>query len=84
MASMIILDHDPNLRAVLRAALAADGHDVREATDGPSAMVMHNEQPANLILCGLLVPDHAALQDLRSWIRDLEPARRPRAAVGEP
>ncbi len=56
MATLVVADDDDALREVYSLALRAAGHDVREATDGGSAMEAIRLHKPSLLLLDLWMP----------------------------
>jgi DNA-binding NtrC family response regulator len=55
MARILVVDGDPQVRAILRAMLIEAGHDVAEATNGREALLAFRLRPADLVLLELLM-----------------------------
>ena len=69
---VLLADDDPNLRGIARKALIRDGHQVTEAGDGAEALRLARENPPDLIVLDLIMPELDGLEVL-SFIRS-EPA----------
>ncbi len=69
MAQILVVDDEPQLRALLRLILAREGHDVREAADGEGALQALEEAPADLVLCDLFMPERDGLETMRELAR---------------
>jgi two-component system OmpR family response regulator len=57
MSNILVVDDDPHLREVVRYALARQGHQVREATNGADALRQHAASPADLIVLDVVMPE---------------------------
>jgi two-component system KDP operon response regulator KdpE len=66
---ILIVDDDSQARRVLRAALVARGYEVDDAWNGEEALQKVREQPPDLVLLDLNLPDLSGLEICRS-IRD--------------
>src|SRR5262249_39375383 len=62
---VLIVDDEPNVRLVCRAALEADGYEVAEAGDGEEAVDRLRGAPVDLILLDLRMPLLDGLETLR-------------------
>ena len=54
--SVLVVDDDPTVRAVLTALLGFDGVDIATATDGPSAVAMAEDEPPDVVLLDVNLP----------------------------
>jgi signal transduction histidine kinase/DNA-binding response OmpR family regulator len=54
---ILAVDDDPSAVAMVEAALAPEGFTVVPAYDGRQALDLANEQPPDLVICDLLMPD---------------------------
>ncbi len=59
---ILVVDDDPHLRTVLVRVLEAAGYPARAAPDGVTAMRLHREQPADLVLTDLFMPDKDGIE----------------------
>jgi CheY-like chemotaxis protein len=57
MARILVIDDDDQVRDMLRQMMAHAGHDVVVAADGEIGMRMHREQPADLVLTDIIMPE---------------------------
>ena len=75
MASVLIIDDEPNIRRMVGALLGAEGYDVREAPDGATGVARALESEPDLVLADLMMPGDldgmAVLAKLREAIPDL-------------
>ncbi|CAN5358483.1 response regulator transcription factor [soil metagenome] len=65
MAKVLIVDDEPNIRAVLRGYLEADGFDVAEASNGADALASLRHDPPALVLLDVMMPGIDGLEVLR-------------------
>lgn len=66
--SILIVEDDPIVSAILSASLAQSGYNVRQAETGAGARESFAAQPADLVLIDIRLPDglgHTVAQDLR-------------------
>ena len=75
MASVLIIDDEPNIRRMVGALLGADGFEVREAPDGATGVTRALESEPDLVLLDLMIPGlldgMAVLERLRAAYPDL-------------
>ncbi len=57
MARVLIVDDDPDLLRSVARVLEKEGHEVREANDGKSALEMVAEAPPDLIVSDIYMPE---------------------------
>ncbi len=65
MALILVVDDEPGIREMLRAALAADGHRVDTAGSGEEALSVVGEQGYDLLLTDLAMPGIDGVELLR-------------------
>ena len=58
MATILIIDDQAPIRALLRAALEGDGHEVLEASNGRLGLALYRERSVDLIITDMLMPEH--------------------------
>ena len=56
MASVLIIDDEPNIRRMVGALLGAEGYEVREAPDGATGVSRALESEPDLVLADLMMP----------------------------
>ena len=75
MASVLIVDDEPNIRRMVGALLAAEGYAVREAPDGAGAVSAATEAEPDVVLLDLMMPGDvdgmAALGKLRERLPEV-------------
>jgi two-component system OmpR family response regulator len=57
MPTILVVDDDPNLREVVRYALARQGHVVREADNGAAALRALAAGPVDLVVLDVVMPE---------------------------
>lgn len=62
MATILVIDDEQFIRGLLREVLEKAGHRVLEATDGPHGLIPYQQQPVDLALMDLLMPDTDGLE----------------------
>jgi len=62
---ILVVDDDPDIRALANQALSQDGHVVVEAPGGREALAMIDAHPPDLLVLDLLMPDPGGLEVLR-------------------
>ncbi len=65
MTDVLVVDDDPNLREVVRYALAREGWTVREATNGVEALTSLAEFPADIVVLDVTMPEMDGLEACR-------------------
>src|SRR5262245_23961125 len=62
MASVLVIEDDPQVRAVLRAVLEGAGHQVLEAADGAQGLATVRRRAVDLVFCDLFMPGKEGLE----------------------
>jgi len=57
MALILIIDDEPQIRSMLKLMLERDGYDVAEAPDGIEGIRIYRQNPADLIITDLIMPN---------------------------
>ena len=57
MALILIIDDEPQIRAMLKLMLERDGYEVAEAPDGIEGIRVYRQKPADLIITDLIMPN---------------------------
>src|SRR5204863_153999 len=77
-ARVLVVEDEPENRLLLRVVLGAEGYDVEEAEDGPTALAAAARQQPDLILLDVMMPGmngYAVLERLRSGTARPDPPR---------
>ena len=64
MPRILIIDDDPQARALLRQALERAGHTVLEAADGQEGLQYYRASPTDLIITDILMPEREGLETI--------------------
>jgi CheY-like chemotaxis protein len=75
MARILLIDDDASVRDSLAAALRHLGHEVTAAADGAEAVRAFEDQPAELVLTDIVMPEMDGLDVIRR-LRRAAPATR--------
>ena len=57
MALILIIDDEPQIRSMLKLMLERDGYEVAEAPDGIEGIRVFRQNPAELIITDLIMPN---------------------------
>ncbi|MGA2851452.1 MAG: response regulator transcription factor [Terracidiphilus sp.] len=63
---ILVIDDEPQITRVLRAALSAQGYDVRTANDPEEALQVFREWPPDLVITDLMMPVLSGVEVTRS------------------
>ncbi|MCI0491297.1 MAG: response regulator [Blastocatellia bacterium] len=72
MVEILIVDDDIQVREVLKILLSMAGYTVREATTARKAIESYKQQPSDLIITDILMPDKDGLELIRE-VRRIHP-----------
>ena len=64
MANILIIDDDPEILRVLRKVLEAEGHSVREASEGKTALRHFAGDPADVVISDVYMPEMDGIEFL--------------------
>ena len=62
MGKILVIDDEPEIRAMFRALLEEEGHDVREAENGLLGLEAFNDDPTDLVITDLHMPQVNGLE----------------------
>ena len=65
MKSVLVVDDDPSIRALIRLYLESAGYAVVEAADGKRAMSALDGQPVDLVILDIFMPEMDGLEVLQ-------------------
>ena len=65
MKSVLVVDDDPSIRALIRLYLESAGYTVIEAGDGKRAMAALDGQPVDLVILDIFMPEMDGLEVLQ-------------------
>jgi YesN/AraC family two-component response regulator len=57
MARILIIDDEPQIRSMLKLMLEREGYEVVEAPDGVEGLKIYRQNPADLIITDLIMPN---------------------------
>jgi CheY-like chemotaxis protein len=72
MAKVLVSDDEPGIRSIMCRVLEAAGHDVVAFADGRGAIEHARQEPADLLITDIFMPDVEGLETIRE-IRRLRP-----------
>jgi two-component system response regulator (stage 0 sporulation protein F) len=70
MARVLVVDDDDSIRFLLKEELLSDGHDVRTAADGISALRAVEERQPDVVVLDIKMPGMSGLEVLERLKRD--------------
>lgn len=70
LSNVLIVDDEPSFRSFLRVILEGAGHEVREAEDGRRGLALYGQQPADLVITDLGMPEMTGLDMMAAMQRD--------------
>lgn len=75
MAHILVVDDDEQVREVFKRTLEAHGHEVKEAGDGRAAVASYHEEPADLVILDIIMPEQDGLETILDLRRDFPEAK---------
>ena len=70
MTTILIIDDEQIIRALLRSALEAAGYEVTEATNGRQGLELYRHRPTDLVITDILMPELSGLEMLLALTRE--------------
>jgi two-component system response regulator (stage 0 sporulation protein F) len=83
MATILIIDDQESIRALLRTTLEAAGYEVMEASNGRIGLELYRQRPTNLVITDMLMPELNGLDMLRELTREFLDAKVSRSQAPE-
>ena len=62
MAHILIIDDEPLMRTLLQDILEKEGHSVQVASDGRSGLALWRQNPADLVLTDIFMPEKDGIE----------------------
>ena len=75
MATILIIDDEALIRALLRSALEEAGYEVTEAVNGRQGLELYRHRPVDLVITDILMPELNGLDMLLELTREFLHAR---------
>lgn len=57
IATILIIDDEESIRALLRTTLEGAGHEVKEASNGRIGLELYRFRPTDLVITDILMPE---------------------------
>ena len=70
MATILIIDDEEPIRALLRTVLEAAGHEVMGAANGRIGLALYRHRPADLVITDIVMPELNGLDMLLELTRE--------------
>jgi DNA-binding response OmpR family regulator len=70
MASILVIDDDEQIRKLFRSVLEREGYEVKVAPDGKQGILKYRENPADLIIMDIIMPEQEGLEAILELKRD--------------
>lgn len=70
MATILVIDDEPQIRTLLKRLLEKVGHRVIEAAEGQEAVRAVQEEPIHLIITDVIMPEKGGLETMMELRRD--------------
>ena len=70
MASILIIDDDNQFRTLLRKMLERKGYEVIEASEGKEGIKLYRNNPADLIITDLIMPEKDGIETIQELKKD--------------
>ena len=70
MTRILLVDDDQQFRSMLSESLRRAGYDVTEARDGSEGITLYRDQPSDLIITDLIMPEKEGLETIQEYRRN--------------
>lgn len=70
MKRILVIDDEPDIRELLRRILEKAGYGVTEASDGAVGVKLYRENPADLIITDIIMPEKEGLETIMELRRE--------------
>jgi CheY-like chemotaxis protein len=75
MARILVVDDEDQFRVLLRKLLIREGYEVDEAADGNIALEKYREEPFDLVIMDLIMPNKQGLETIQELKKEFENAK---------
>lgn len=75
MAHILVIDDEADVRRIMRRHLETAGHQVVEAGDGKGGLNVYRENPVDLVITDLFMPEKDGLETIRELRRTYKDSR---------
>jgi DNA-binding NtrC family response regulator len=70
MKRILVIDDDTQMREMLRKVLERAGYEVEDAADGKIGTKIHRQEPVDLVVTDLIMPEKEGIETIREFRRD--------------
>lgn len=75
MPSVLVVDDEEQIRKLIRETLEQGGYEVTEAHDGKEGLHAYRQQPSDLVIMDILMPDQDGLESIMTLRREFPAAK---------
>ncbi|MBI5570702.1 MAG: response regulator [Desulfomonile tiedjei] len=75
MSTVLVIDDNEDIRALLRRVLEREGYTVSEASDGIAGTRLYRSKPADVIITDIVMPDQEGIQTIMELLREFPTAK---------
>ena len=72
MASILIIDDDPQILVMLGQILEREGYEVVEASNGKEGLKLYRENPTDLVITDLIMPEKEGIETIMELRRNFQ------------
>jgi len=70
MVTVLVIDDEAPVRAVVRSALGSAGYEVMEASNGREGLALFRQRPPDLVIADILMPELNGLDVIMELTRE--------------
>ena len=75
MPRILVIEDNDAVRRMVGRVLVDEGYEVQEAADGSAGLNAYREQPSDLVITDIVMPDTEGLETIRELCRYDPPAK---------
>ncbi len=68
--TVLVIDDDKQIRDLLRQVLEESGYDVKDASDGNVGINLYRENPTDLVITDIIMPEKEGLETIMDFRRE--------------
>jgi len=70
MSRILVIDDEPQVRGMLKEILEDEGYEVTEAENGEVGLNLYKENPSDIVITDILMPDKEGIATIRELKRE--------------
>lgn len=75
MATILLIEDEPQIRWLYKTFLEGDGHDIIEADNGDVGLKLYRQSPTDLVITDIIMPEKEGIETIMELRRDFPLAK---------